>query len=56
MNGLVIELVGTAASFMARLEVIVPALELTLEAEFIDRYESALSKTLRLNIVLRGIF
>lgn len=54
MNGLVMEFAATAASLIPRL-VIVPALELTFEAEFIERYESARSNTLRLNMALSGM-
>jgi len=59
MKGLVIEFAVTAESLMLRLDrlfVIVPALELMVVAEFIERYESARSNTFRLNMPLKGTF
>lgn len=53
MNGLAIEFAAKAASVVLMFEVMVPARELAPEL-FIERYESALSKTLRLNIELYG--
>lgn len=54
MNGLVIVFAAMAASLYARVEDIVPALELRLETPFMDKYESALSNTFRLNMGFDG--